>query len=220
MHARSLWLPPASRRYAPARRGVAALVLVLAPACTETPLDATLLETDETPIMTEVPGCVAAAPEPKSVYTIVSNPTGRCLRSGEVTAIEGAQLGTTGYTVELVACDGSREQEWLLLGTAIQLQIQHALLGLNLDLEGGEVADGTEALLYYAHGNRNQLFRLNPLTDDSQEIRATSADDSCLEAMISSENAVELHGCLNVATPSAPYQSWFFAEADCDESAD
>lgn len=219
MHALSSWLRPEPHRHARARGGLALVVLALVPACTETALDATL-ETGEAPIVTDVPGCVVPNPELEHVYAIVSKPTGRCLRSGEVTAIKGAPLGTTGYTVELVDCDGSPDQEWLLLGPTTQLQIQHVALGLNIDLEGGEVNDGTEILLFYAHGNRNQLFRLNPLADGSQEIRATATDNSCLEAMISGENAVELQGCPNVASLIAPYQNWLFAEADCDESAD
>lgn len=221
MHALTSWLhlDPRPRVFL-ARRGLGAMVLLLSPACTETPLDATLLETDETPIMTAVPGCIAPEPALENVYAIVSKPTGRCLRSGEVTAIKGASLGTTGYTVELVACDGSPEQEWLLHNTPSGMVIQHVVLGLNLDLEGASYYDGTEALLFYPHGNRNQLFRLNALANDSQEIRATATDNSCLEAMLSGENAVELQGCPNVATSIAPYQNWFFAEIDCDESAD
>jgi len=217
MHALTSWLLEPLPHAPLPRRGLGAVVLALLPACTETPLDATLLDMDEAPIVTTVPGCIAPEPALQNVYAIVSKPTGRCLRSGEVTAIEGAPLGTTGYTIELVDCDGSPDQEWLLHGTATQQEIQNVLLGLNIDLEGGVTYDGTEALLYYPHGNFNQLFRLNPLADDSQEIRATATDNSCLEAMISGENAVELQGCPNVATHIAPYQSWFFAELDCDE---
>lgn len=157
-------------------------------------------------------------PELEQVYLIASKPTGRCLRSGEVTEIEGA-AAATGYTIELVACTGASDQEWRLLGTANanQLHIQHVDLGLNLDLEAGSYYDGTEALLYDAHGGRNQTFTLNPLADDSQEIRASFTDNSCLEAMISGENSVELQGCPNVATRISPYQNWFFSEVDCNE---
>lgn len=187
------------------------------PACTETPLDATLLQAEDAPIPTDLPKCVIPEPEIEQVYLIASKPTGRCLRSGEVTDIEPAPLGTTGYTIELVACTGASDQEWLLLGSANQLHIQHVDLGLNMDLEGASSLEGTEALLYDPHGGRNQTFWLNPVSDDSQEIRAVAAETSCLEAMLSGENAVELQGCPNSATRRFPYQNWFFAKVDCDE---
>src|SRR5687768_3118309 len=180
MRALPSWLRPEPRRHAPARLGLGAPGLLLLTACTETALDATLLETDDAPIVTDVPGCLVREPELEHVYAIVSKPTGRCLHSGEVTTIEGT-LTATGYTIELVDCDSSPEQEWLLLGTANQLQIQNVLLALNVDLEGANYDDGTEALLFYPHGNRNQLFRLNPLADGSQEIRAIAPESSCLE---------------------------------------
>ena len=197
----------------------ASLLWVL-PACTETPLDATLLQNDGTPIVTDVPKCVSTEPEVDHFYAISSKPTGYCLRSGEVTNIEPASALTTGYTVELVPCAGTSDQRWLLIGQATQMQIQHVDLGLNLDLEGAEYYDGTEALLYKPHGNRNQQFWLNPLADGSQEIHAYATGNSCLEAMRSGENAVELQGCPNVATLITPYQNWFFSEVggvDCEE---
>lgn len=186
------------------------------PACTATPLDATLLEEDEIPIVPDVPKCVSPEPELERVYLIASKPTGRCLRSGEVTEIEGAPVAT-GYSVELVPCTGASDQEWQLLGTANQMHIQHVDLGLNLDLEAGSYQNDTEALLYEAHGGRNQVFSLNPLLDESQEIRALFADNGCLEAMISGENSVELQGCATVTTRFLPYQNWFFSEVDCAE---
>ncbi len=167
-------------------------------------------------MVSDLPKCVSPAPELEHVYLIASKPTARCLRSGEVTDIEGA-AAATGYTVELVPCTGASDQEWLLLGSATQMHIQHVDLGLNLDLEAGSLYDGTEALLYEPHGGRNQTFSLNRLADDSHEIRAVFSDDSCLEAMISGENSVELHGCPSVATRIFPYQNWFFSEVDCDE---
>jgi hypothetical protein len=197
-------------------RALGVLALAELPGCTETALDATLLQTDEPPIMTDAPKCVSPEPQLEQVYLIASKPTGRCLRSGEVTDIEGA-AAATGYTIELVDCTGASDQEWLLLGTANQMHIQHVDLGLNLDLEAGSLYEGTEALLYEPHGGRNQTFSLHPLSDDSQEIRAFFSDNGCLEAMRSSENAVELQGCPNVVTRIFPYQNWFFSEVDCDE---
>lgn len=185
-------------------------------ACTETPLDATLLETDEPPLVDEVPKCTNPEPELNRVYSIVSKPSGRCLRSGEVTDIEGA-TAATGYTVELVACTGASDQEWLLSGSPSQSHIQHVDLGLNLDLEAGSFSDGTEALLYEPHGGRNQTFTLKPLADGAQEIRASFADGGCLEAMLVGENAVELQRCPSVAAGILPRQNWFFTEVDCDE---
>lgn len=201
---------------------LSAVLLWVLPACTATPLDATLLQNDSDPTVTQVPKCVSAEPEMDHYYAIVSKPTGHCLRSGEVTTIEPASALTTGYTVELVPCQGTSDQKWLLIGPATQMQIQHVDLGLNLDLEGAEYYDGTEALLYKAHGNRNQQFWLNPVADGSgaQEIHAAATGNSCLEAMLSGENAVELQGCPNVATRILPYQNWFFAEVDpvdCEE---
>jgi len=202
------------------RAALGTLLLWVLPACTETPLDATLLQNDEKPIVTEVPKCVSSEPLTDHIYAIVSKPTGRCLRSGEVTNIEPASGLTTGYTIELVPCRGTRDQEWLLLGPATQMQIQHVDLGLNLDLEGAEYFDGTEVLLYEPHGMRNQQFWLNPLADGSQEIHAAGTGNGCVEAMRSGENAVELQGCPNVATLISPYQNWFFSEIDpvaCEE---
>ena len=197
-------------------RALGVLALAGLSACTETALDATLLEAEQSPTMMDVPKCVSPEPELEQVYLIASKPTGRCLRSGEVTDIEGA-AAATGYTVELVPCTGASDQTWQLLGTANQMHIQHVDLGLNLDLEAGSLSAGTEALLYEPHGGRNQTFWLNPLPDDSQEIRASFSDSSCLEAMRSGENAVELQSCPNVATVVFRYQNWFFSEVDCDE---
>lgn len=166
--------------------------------------------------MMDLPKCVSPEPQLEQTYLIASKPTGLCLRSGEVTDIEGA-AAATGYTVELVACTGASDQKWLLLGSANQLHIQHVDLELNLDLEAGELDAGTEALLYEPHGGRNQTFWLNPLVDDSQEIRPFLTDQSCLEAMLSGENAVELQSCPNIATRNVPYQNWFFSEVDCNE---
>ncbi|HWO14729.1 MAG TPA: hypothetical protein VNN80_34740, partial [Polyangiaceae bacterium] len=198
------------------------VLLWVLPACTATPLDATLLQNDGKPIVTDVPKCVSAEPEVDHVYAISSRPTGRCLRSGEVTNIEGAPALTTGYTIELVECAGTSDQKWLLLGTEGQLEIQHVDLELNLDLEGGDLYDGTEALLYEPHGLRNQQFWLNPVADGSgsQEIRAYATGNSCLQAMLEGENAVELQGCPSVATRISFYQNWFFSEVegvDCQE---
>lgn len=197
-------------------RALGVLALAGLPACTETALDATLLEADEPPSMSDVPKCTSPEPQLEQVYLIASKPTGRCLRSGEVTDIEGAPMAT-GYTIELVPCTSASDQEWLLLGTANQMHIQHVDLGLNLDLEAGSLSTGTEALLYEPHGGRNQTFALNRLPDDSQEIRALFADNSCLEATRTGENAVELQGCPTVATRIFPYQNWFFSEVDCGE---
>lgn len=197
-------------------RALGTLALAALPGCTETALDATLLEAEEPPVMTDVPKCVSPVPQLEQVYFIASKPTGRCLRAGEVTDIEGAPMAT-GYTVELVPCTDASDQEWLLLGTTSQMQIQHVDLGLNLDLEAGSLSVGTEALLYEPHGGRNQTFSLNPLPDDSQEIRAFFTDNSCLEAMRTGDNAVELQSCPSVATVVFRYQNWFFSEVDCDE---
>jgi len=196
-----------------------AIVLWVLPACTETPLDATLLETDDEPMVAEMPKCTSVEPEIDHDYAIMSKALNRCLRSGEVTTIAGAPVGTTGYTIELAPCSGTSDQKWRLLGPASQMQIQHVDLRLNLDLESGDLYDGTEALLYEPHGLRNQQFWLNPLADGSQEIRAAATGNSCLEAMIDGENAVELQGCPSVATRILPHQNWFFSEVnvDCEE---
>lgn len=219
---RSAWprrLPCPERLSPRAASALGALVLGSLSGCTETPLDATLLQNDDKPIVTDVPKCVSAEPEVDHVYAISSKPTGYCLRSGEVTTIEPASALTTGYTVELVPCAGTSDQRWLLVGPATQMQIQHVDLGLNLDLEGAEYYDGTEALLYEPHGMRNQQFWLSPLADGSQEIRAYATGNSCLQAMLMDENAVELQGCTSVATRILPYQNWFFSEVgvDCEE---
>lgn len=190
----------------------------LLPACTETPLDATLLQTDDTPIVTDVPDCVSQQPELDHVYAISSKPTGHCLSSGEVTQIKGTPAAT-GYTVELEPCTGGSDQQWLLHGTLAQMQIEHVDLNLNLDLEAAAINDGTEVLLFEPHGGRNQQFWLSPIgTDDSKEIRAVATDNGCLQAQIlaTEENAVELYGCPNVATVISPYQHWFFSEVDCE----
>lgn len=185
--------------------------------CVDTPLDATLLEADDGTISVVVPSCVTTDPAVGTTYTIVSKPTGRCLGSGELTEIEPSATGATGFTVRLVSCADLPNQHWELIGDSTEWQIQNVGMGLNLDLEGGSFYDGTEALLYTAHGRANQLFWFNPLADESVEIHTALTDNGCLQAMVTGENAVELQGCPNLASTIVPYQNWYLSEVDCSQ---
>lgn len=200
------------------------LSCVLAPACAQTPLDATLLEHQE-----EDPGaaptssiCPVDTPSEDEVYHIVSKATGTCLSSGHVTPIQGSAVGATGFTIELLACRDVSEQRWTLIpvddnALVTSFQIRNEELGLNLDLERGNVYDGTRALLYAPHAMDNQLFWFNATGDTDFEIRALATQSSCLEHMLdnSDNRAVELHGCS--PTASIPTQLWLLSPEACEE---
>jgi hypothetical protein len=195
----------------------------LAPGCAETPLDATLLEHQVEPGAVPTSSiCPVNTPSEDEVYHIVSKATGTCLSSGNVTPIQGAATGVTGFTIELLVCRNVAEQRWTLISTddsslVTSFQIRNEELGLNLDLERGNVYDGTRALLYAPHAMDNQLFWFNPSDGSDFEIRALATQSSCLEHMLDNSNnrAVELHGCS--PTASIPTQLWLLSPEDCEE---
>lgn len=200
------------------------LAITVAPACAETPLDATLLEHQGEP--SNVPTssiCPVNTPSEDEVYQIVSKATGTCLSSGHVTPIQGSAAGATGFTIELLVCRNVAEQYWTLIPAddstlVTSFQIRNEELGLNLDLERGNVYDGTRALLYAPHAMDNQLFWFSPSDDSDFEIRALATQSSCLEHMLdnSDDRAVELHGCS--PTASIPTQLWLLSPEGCEES--
>lgn len=199
------------------RLGACMLSAWLCSACVDTPLDATLLEAEADTGSVMVPSCTTVNPRVGRTYTIISKPTGYCLTAGELTTIEPSATGATGFTVKLVTCADTINQHWELIGDSLGWQVQNIGMGLNLDLEGGSVVSGTEALLFSPHGGKNQIFQFIPQGDDSVEISPPEADNGCLQAMATGENAVELQGCPNTLAVTIPSQTWFLSEVGCDE---
>lgn len=187
--------------------------------CAETPLDATLLEEQEAPQEMQTVGdvdlCLTDTLERERFYYLIGEARMECLSAGEPTDI-AMTPSAMGHTVRFEPCEDVPAQHWQLLdgddtpfddGT---YQVLNQELELNLDLEARQFQDGTELLLYDPHGMDNQVFSFDLRGDDRFRIQTVLSVSSCLQDMITGENAVELQGC-----SLARRQLWYLSSVDC-----